>query len=52
MANKKMGRPKLENPRNVRLSIRLTKSEKEIIEKKAKESNQTMTDYIVEKLTK
>lgn len=52
MKKSNMGRPKTENPRNERLNIRLTKEEKEKIQKKAKESGKSLTDYVVEKLLK
>lgn len=47
-----MGRPPLENPRNERLNIRLTKQEKQIILENAKKSGKTLTDYVVSKLIK
>ncbi|RRC92742.1 DUF1778 domain-containing protein [Erysipelotrichaceae bacterium OH741_COT-311] len=52
MAKKEMGRPPLENPRNERLNIRLTKQEKQIILENAKKSGKTLTDYVVSKLIK
>lgn len=41
------GRPKSENPRNVRLEIRLTKTESQLLEECARELNTTKTDVIV-----
>ncbi|EDP11337.1 plasmid mobilization protein [Amedibacillus dolichus] len=52
MTNKTMGRPKVENPRNERLNIRLTKEEKEKILSNAKKSGMSLTDYVVSKLLK
>lgn len=52
MENKKMGRPKIDNPRNERLNIRLTKEEKEKILINAKKSGLSLTDFVVSKLIK
>lgn len=41
------GRPKIENPRNIRLEIRLTAEENELLEQCAKSNNSTKTDIIV-----
>ena len=40
------GRPKASNPKNVRLEIRLTQKENELLEKCAKELNATKTEVI------
>lgn len=52
MTDKVMGRPKVENPRNERLNIRLTKEEKEKILIAAKKSGMSLTDYVVSRLLK
>lgn len=51
MSKKTLGRPKVENPRNERLNIRLTKDEKQKILDNAKKSGMSLTDYVVSKLT-
>lgn len=40
------GRPKIENPKNVRLEIRLTKQENELLEKCAEKMKSTKTEII------
>jgi len=40
------GRPKIENPKNVRLEIRLTKQESELLEKCAEKMKTTKTEII------
>lgn len=40
------GRPKTNNPKNIRLEIRLTKSENELLEECAKRLNTTKTEVI------
>ena len=40
------GRPKIENPKNVRLEIRLTKQENQLLEECAKRMNATKTEVI------
>ena len=42
------GRPKVENPKNVRLEIRLTKQENELLEECADRMKATKTDVIKE----
>lgn len=42
------GRPKIENPKNVRLEIRLTKKENEVLEECSKKMKATKTDVINE----
>ena len=41
------GRPKSENPKNVRLEIRLTKTESQLLEECSRELKTTKTDVIV-----
>ena len=41
------GRPKSENPKNVRLEIRLTKTESQLLEECSRELETTKTDVIV-----
>ena len=41
------GRPKSENPKNVRLEIRLTKTESQLLEECSRELKTTNTDVIV-----
>ena len=41
------GRPKSNNPRNIRLEIRLTKTENQLLEECVKELNATKTDVII-----
>ncbi len=41
------GRPKSDNPRNIRLEIRLTKAENELLEECSKDLNTTKTDVII-----
>jgi len=40
------GRPKTDNPKNIRLEIRLTKSENELLEECAERLNTTKTEVI------
>lgn len=40
------GRPKIENPKNVRLEIRLTKKENQLLEECAERMNATKTEVI------
>ena len=40
------GRPKVENPKNVRLEIRLTKQENELLEECVKKTHTTKTEVI------
>lgn len=40
------GRPKIENPKNVRLEVRLTQKENELLEECASKMNATKTDVI------
>lgn len=40
------GRPKVENPKNIRLEIRLTKKQSNVLEYCAKELNKSKTDVI------
>lgn len=42
------GRPKIENPKNVRLEIRLTKQENELLEECADRMKATKTEVIKE----
>lgn len=42
------GRPKIENPKNVRLEIRLTQKENKLLEDCSKRMNATKTDVINE----
>ena len=46
------GRPKSENPKNVRLEIRLTKTESQLLEECSRELKTTKTDVIVKLFTK
>lgn len=46
------GRPKIENPKNVRLEIRLTKEQSESLEECAKILGATKTDVIVRGIEK
>lgn len=48
MMNPKIGRPKSENPRNIRLEIRLSKQEDEMLAECTKLLNTTKTDVIVQ----
>jgi hypothetical protein len=50
--NKKIGRPKIENPRTERLFLRITKSEKEEIFKKAEEKKMSVTEFILSAIKK
>ncbi len=43
----RMGRPKSENPKNVRLEIRLTQEQSDMLTKCAEDMNITKTDVIV-----
>lgn len=52
MPNKKIGRPKIENPRTERLFLRITKSEKEAIFKKAEEKKMSVTEFILSAIKK
>lgn len=40
------GRPKIENPKNIRLEIRLTKQENQLLEECAERMNATKTEVI------
>lgn len=40
------GRPKIENPKNIRLEIRLTKQENQLLEECAERVNATKTEVI------
>ncbi len=40
------GRPKIENPKNIRLEIRLTKQENELLEECAEKMQTTKTEVI------
>lgn len=40
------GRPKIENPKNIRLEIRLTKQENQLLEECAERMNTTKTEVI------
>lgn len=51
-AKKKMGRPKIENPRNKRLEIRLTEEELQKINKCSELLGKTRTDTIMEGIKK
>lgn len=42
------GRPKIENPKNIRLEIRLTQSENKLLEECASNMGITKTDVIIE----
>lgn len=44
---KKMGRPKSDNPRNIRLEIRLDKQENEILEECTKSLSLTKTEVLM-----
>lgn len=46
------GRPKIDNPRNVRLEIRLTQAENEMLESCAEKLSATKTDVIVKGIEK
>lgn len=48
MADKKMGRPPIDNPRRRRLSIRLTEAEYEEIEACAKLTGMSKTDLVLQ----
>lgn len=43
---KKMGRPRVENPRNIRVEIRFSSAELAILDAKAKEKGLTRADLI------
>lgn len=43
----KTGRPPIENPKNVRIEIRLTKAQADLLEVCAKKLNTTRTDVIL-----
>jgi len=51
--NKQMGRPRLEFARNKTLTVRYTEEELKLIEKKAKEKDISMSQYVrLKSLTK
>lgn len=50
--NKKMGRPKVNNPRTERLFLRVTKAEKEEIFEKAEKNKTTVTELILSAIKK
>lgn len=43
----KTGRPPIENPKNVRMEIRLTKAQADLLEECAKKLNTTRTNVIL-----
>lgn len=45
--NKALGRPKSENPKNIRLEIRLTQEQSQKLEECSKEMSVTKTDVII-----
>lgn len=51
-ANKKMGRPFEENPKNTKITIRVTKDEKEKLDKYCKENNLSISEVFREYLKK